>query len=169
MIETERLLLRPMEPSDLDAFVALHAEPEVTRFIRPLGRVAAEERLQKDEREWAERGHGMLAVLDAGGGGFLGRCGLKHWPQFGETELGWALKRTAWGHGYATEAARACTEWGFSTLDVPYLTAMINAENARSIKVAERLGLTPLREDELLGDPVVVYALDRAAEPASQP
>lgn len=169
MIETERLLLRPMAPGDLDAFIALHAEPEVTRFIRPLGRAAAEERLRKDEREWRERGHGMLAVLDVGGGAFLGRCGLKHWPQFDETELGWALKRTAWGRGYATEAARACTEWGFSTLDVPYLTAMINAENARSIKVAERLGLAPLRDDKLLGDPVVVYSIDRAAESASRP
>lgn len=162
-IETERLLLRPMEPADLDAFVALHAEPEVTRFIRPLDRAAAEERLQRDEREWEERGHGMLAVLDAEDGAFLGRCGLKHWPQFDETELGWALRRIAWGLGYATEAARACIEWGFAALDVPYLTAMINAENARSIKVAERLGLTPLREDELLGDPVVVYSLDRTA------
>lgn len=168
-IETQRLLLRPMEPGDLDAFVALHAEPEVTSFIRPLDRAAAEERLQRDEREWNERGHGMLAVLDAKSGAFLGRCGLKHWPQFDETELGWALRRTAWSHGYATEAAHACIEWGFSTLDVPYLTAMINAENARSIKVAERLGLSPLREDELLGDPVVVYALERAAEPAPQP
>lgn len=169
MIETERLLLRPMEPGDLDAFVALHAEPEVTRFIRPLSRAAAEERLRKDEREWRERGHGMLAVLDAGEGAFLGRCGLKHWPQFDETELGWALTRSAWGQGYATEAARACTDWGFSTLDVPYLTAMINPENARSIKVAERVGLAPLREDELLGDPVVVYSLDRAAAGTASP
>lgn len=169
-IETQRLLLRPMEMDDLDEFVALHAEPEVTRFIRPLDRAAAEERLQRDEEEWRERGHGMLAVIDHEDGVFLGRCGLKHWPQFEETELGWALRRTAWGHGYATEAARACTEWGFSTLDVPYLTAMINAENARSIKVAERLGLAPLREDELLGDAVIVYSLERAATgPASQP
>ena len=162
-IETERLLLRPIELDDLDDFVALHADPEVTRFIRPLDPAAAEERLHRDEREWRERGHGMLAIVDPKDGAFLGRCGLKHWPQFDETELGWALRRSAWGRGYATEAARACVGWGFSEIDLPYLTAMISPGNARSIRVAERLGLAPMREDELLGDPVVVYGLRRAA------
>jgi RimJ/RimL family protein N-acetyltransferase len=162
LIETERLRLRPMEMGDLDEFAALHADPEVTQFIRPLGRAGAEERLRRDEGEWRERGHGLLAILDRESDAFLGRCGLKHWPQFDETELGWALRRDAWGHGYATEAARACVKWGFAELDVPYLTAMINPANVRSIRVAERLGLTPLREDVLLGDRVVVYSLDRA-------
>jgi RimJ/RimL family protein N-acetyltransferase len=162
-IETQRLLLRPIELGDLDEFVALHADPEVTRFIRPLDRAAAKKRLHRDEREWLERGHGLLAMLDLTNGAFLGRCGLKHWPQFDETELGWALRRDAWGQGYATEAGRACAEWGLSEFDLPYLTAMINADNIRSIRVAERLGLTPLRNDVLLGDPVVVYGLHRTA------
>ena len=73
------------------------------------------------------------------------------------------LRRDAWGQGYATEAGRACIEWGFSEFDVPYLTAMVNARNVPSIRVAERLGLAPLRDDLLLGEPVVVYGLDRAA------
>ena len=163
VIETERLRLRPIELDDLDDLVALHADPEVTRFIRPLDRDAAEERIRRDESEWFERGHGLLAMLDREGGSFLGRCGLKHWPQFGETELGWALRRDAWGLGYATEAGRACAKWGFSRLDVPYLTAMISSGNVRSVRVAERLGLTPMRDDVLLGDPVVVYGLDRPA------
>lgn len=162
LIETKRLRLRPMEIGDLDEFVALHADPEVTEFIRPLDPTAAEERLGRDKSEWRERGHGLLAMLDRKSGAFLGRCGLKHWPQFGETELGWVLRRDAWGHGYATEAARACIEWGFTELDVPYLTAMVNRDNVRSIRVAERLGMAPMRDDALLGDPVVVYGLDRA-------
>jgi RimJ/RimL family protein N-acetyltransferase len=163
LIETGRLRLRPMEIGDLDELVALHADPEVTEFIRPLDRAAAKERLRRDEVEWSERGHGLLAVLDRRDDAFLGRCGLKYWPQFGETELGWALRRSAWGRGYATEAARACADWGLSQLDVPYLTAMIAPGNVRSLRVAKRLGLTPLRDDVLLGDPVVVYGLDREA------
>lgn len=103
----------------------------------------------------------MLAVLDRASGRFLGRAGLKYWPQFDETELGWVLRSDAWGHGYATEAGRACLQWGFSEFAMPYLTAMIQPENVRSIRVAERLGLTPLRTDVLLGDPVVVYILGR--------
>ena len=107
----------------------------------------------------------MCAILERESGAFIGRCGFKHWPQFGETELGWALRRDAWGKGYATEAGRACIEWGFAELDVPYLTAMIHPRNARSIRVAERLGFEPLREDLLLGDPVTVYALQPPGSP----
>jgi RimJ/RimL family protein N-acetyltransferase len=161
LIETERLRLRPMEPGDLDEFAALHADPEVTEFVRPLDRRAAKERLEQDEREWRQRGHGLLAILDRRDDTFLGRCGLRYWPQFGETELGWVLRRSAWGRGYATEAASACVEWGFSEFDLPYLTSMIAPANVRSIGVAERLGMAPRRNDVLLGEPVVVYGLDR--------
>ncbi len=92
-IETRRLRLRPLAMGDLDEFAALHADPEVAQFIRPLDRAAAEERIRKDEGEWRQREHGVLAVLDGESGAFLGRCGLKHWPQFDETELGRALRR----------------------------------------------------------------------------
>jgi RimJ/RimL family protein N-acetyltransferase len=160
-LETRRLLLRPISIEDLDDFVELHADPEVTRFIRPLDRAEAEERLKRDEREWAERGHGLLAVLAKDSGEFLGRAGLRHWPQFAETELGWALRKDAWGQGFATEAAAASLEWAFSRFEMPYVTAMISPDNDRSARVAERLGMTPLREDVLLDDPVIVYSLQR--------
>lgn len=168
-LETARLLLRPLDRGDLDDFVALHADPEVTRFIRPLDREAAAARLRADEGEWRQRGHGMLAIVERDGGAFLGRCGLKRWPQFEETELGWVLRREAWGKGYATEAARACVEWAFSQFDLSFVTAMINRDNQRSLRVAERLGMDRLREDELLGDPVEVYWLSRPASQASTP
>lgn len=158
---TERLLLRELTLADLDEFVALHSDPEVVRFVWALDHAQAEERLLANEREWAERGHGMLAILDRDGGGFLGRVGLKYWPQFGETEAGWLLRRDAWGHGYATEAARACVDWGFATLPVSYITAMIHPENTRSRRVAGRLGFAPAREDVLLGDPVIVHTIER--------
>jgi RimJ/RimL family protein N-acetyltransferase len=160
-LETDRLLLRPIGATDLDDFTALHSDPEVTRFLTPLDREAAAERIRADEAEWRERGHGIFAVLERESGDFVGRMGIKYWPQFEETELGWGLRPQHWGQGFATEAARACSEWGFANLDVPYLTAMIHPGNARSIAVAERLGMSPGREDELHGGPVVVYVLPR--------
>jgi RimJ/RimL family protein N-acetyltransferase len=160
VIETKRLLLRPITLGDVHELVALHDDPEVARFIRRLELPAAEERLRLAEREWLERGHGMFAVLDRLTGRFLGRAGLKHWDHFDETEVGWALHRDVWGRGYATEAARACLDWGIASLEVPYVTAMIHPENEPSIRVAHRLGMSPLRADVLLGDPVVVYTLD---------
>lgn len=69
----------------------------------------------------------------------------------------------AWGQGFATEAVHACATWAFAEFDMPYLTAMIAPANTRSIRVAERLGLSPMREDVLLGDPVIVYRLERPA------
>lgn len=160
-IETERLLLRPTEPDDLDQFAALHSDPEVTAFVRPIDLKAAEERLKRDKSEWEQRGHGLFAVIDRQTGNFLGRCGLKYWPQFDETEVGWVLRREAWGRGYAVEAGRACIEWGFSTFAMPYLTAMISPGNVRSFRVAERLGFQALRRDDLLGEGVTVYAVRR--------
>jgi RimJ/RimL family protein N-acetyltransferase len=161
LIETERLLLRELVMADLDEFVALHRDPEVVRYVRVLDHAQAEERLQSNEQEWEQRGHGMLAVLGRSSGRFLGRVGLKYWPQFQETEAGWLLRRDAWGHGYATEAARACIDWGFTGLPVSYIAAMIQPENTRSIRVAQRLGFESVREDVLLGDPVIVHAVKR--------
>jgi RimJ/RimL family protein N-acetyltransferase len=162
-LETERLLLRPVALADVDDYIALQDDPEVTRFVSALGRPEAEERLRVAEREWRERGHGMFAVVDRRDGRFLGRCGLRYWPQFDEIEVGWVLRRDAWGRGYATEAARAILDWGFDALPVPYITAMIDLDNERSIRVADRLGLSPLRRDILADRPVTVYSIAREA------
>jgi RimJ/RimL family protein N-acetyltransferase len=104
-LETERLHLRPAGIGDVNEYVALSDDPEVTRFVTAVDRRAAEERLRANEREWRERGHGMFALLDRRDGRFLGRAGLKYWPQFDETEVGWVLRRHVWGRGYASEAA----------------------------------------------------------------
>ena len=144
MITTDRLRLRPMALADLDELVALHAEPEVVRFMGSLDREQAVERLDVDRRDWSERGHGLMAITERGNGRFLGRTGLKYWPEFGETEVGWVLRTDVWGQGLANEAAAACVRWGFENLSDPYFTAMIRPDNARSIKVAERLNMTTL-------------------------
>jgi pimeloyl-ACP methyl ester carboxylesterase/RimJ/RimL family protein N-acetyltransferase len=161
VIETERLRMRPLTAGDLDELVALHAEPEVMRFWGPFDRVKLIEWVQLTQRDWADRGCGRVAIIERATGRVLGRTGLKYLPEFGETEVGWVLHPDVWGCGFATEAARACAEWGFEELEVPYLTSMIDPENSRSIAVAERLGMTPLRNDVLLGDPVVVYSISR--------
>jgi RimJ/RimL family protein N-acetyltransferase len=95
------------------------------------------------------------------GGAFLGRSGLRHWPELDEVEVGWSLMAAARGRGLATEAGRFWLDWGFRELDDPYFTANIDPDNTASIAVAERLGMAPLREDTLHGGPVIVYALSR--------
>ncbi|RCG21396.1 N-acetyltransferase [Streptomyces diacarni] len=158
VIETERLLLRPLTRDDVDHMVTLHADPEVTRFVPTFTRAQAYARLAEIEGQWAERGHGLCAVELKETGEFIGRCGLNHWDVFDEVEAGWTFRRSSWGRGYATEAARACVEWGFRRLDAPYFTAMIHPANTPSERVAQRLGFTPLREDHFLGHDVLVHA-----------
>ncbi len=106
-IETERLLLRPVQPDDLDELVRMHEDPAVARFIGAPERDWLAERIEWSRQEWSERGHGLLAILERGRGEFLVRTGLKFWPQFEETELGWVLQPEARGRGLATEAAAA--------------------------------------------------------------
>lgn len=159
--DTGRLRFRRLGMEDLDELLALHEDPAVARYMGEYDRAGMEGYLRMVEEEWGERGHGRVAILDRTTGSFLGRSGLKHWPQFGETEVGWVLRPEMRGRGYATEAARAALAWGFDAFDLPYVTAMIQPDNAASARVAGRLGMRPIRCDELLGAEVVVYALSR--------
>jgi RimJ/RimL family protein N-acetyltransferase len=141
--------------------VAMHADPVTERVFDVTTREEIVEWIERSFGEWAEYGYGRLAIVDRESGEFLGRSGLKYWPEFDEVEAGWVLMPAARGRGVATEAARACVEWGFENLDVPYITAMIAPDNIASAPVAQRLGMTPLREDLLHGTPVVVHAVRR--------
>jgi RimJ/RimL family protein N-acetyltransferase len=163
LIETDRLCLRPVTMDDLDDLVALHAEPGVERFMGTFDRATLAEWIALVGVDWAEYGYGRVAMIDRATRRLLGRTGLKRLPEFAETEVGWVLHPDAWGRGLATEGACACMRWGFENLTVPYLTAMIRPDNARSIAVAERLGMTPTRRDTLLGEAVVVYLITREA------
>ncbi|MFG2191258.1 GNAT family N-acetyltransferase [Streptomyces sp. NPDC048639] len=167
VIETGRLRLRPLTVADVEAFVALHADERVSAYVGAYSREQALERLAAVESQWAERGHGLCAIESRATGAFLGRSGLNHWPQFDEVEAGWTLRADAWGQGYATEAARAVVDWGFATLGLRSVTAMIRPGNTPSVRVAERLGFVPHREDSLFGNPVVVHVLhhdDRSSD-----
>ena len=158
-IETERLLLQPVTLAEIDEFVRLHEDPEVARFMGSPDREWLVNWAEGSSREWEELGYGRMTIRDRESGAFLGRTGLKRWPQFEETEVGWALGPEARGRGIATEGAAATLEWAAGRFGLPYVTAMIQPANAPSIAVAERLGMEPLREDELLGVGVTVYSI----------
>lgn len=160
-IETERLILRPLGSGDFEDVLAMQREPAVIEFLGSASLSEVRERLTRCERAWLERGYDLLAMIERSSGRFLGRAGLKHWPQFGETEVGWALFGFAQGHGYATEAARACLSWGFANFPLPYITAMIRPDNGRSLAVARRLGMRAMRDDVMNGVPVIVHATQR--------
>jgi RimJ/RimL family protein N-acetyltransferase len=114
-LKTERLHLRAVGSGDVDQLVRLHDDPLVAEYMGVRDRDWYEWRVGASEAEWKERGHGFVVVLDRTSGHFLGRTGLKYWPEFGETELGWVLRPEARGRGYATEATAAVSWAGGSS------------------------------------------------------
>jgi RimJ/RimL family protein N-acetyltransferase len=165
VLETARLRLRPLTTSEADvaAWVELHADPRVSEFVGSYTRERAVERLGVIERQWAERGHGLFAVESLADGRFLGRSGLQYWEQWDEVEAGWTYRPDAQGHGYATEAASAILEWGWQSLAVASVTAMIEPRNLASARVAQRLGFTVRSREEREDRDFFVYHLPRPA------
>lgn len=160
LLETERLLLWRLRSGDEDDLVDLYADPEVRRFISTAAafdRAEAATRVAVAVEDWAT-GRRTLVVRERATGQFLGRIAIVDWAQFGETEVGWVFAPQGRGHGYATEAGRAAQQWAFEHLEIPYVIALIRSDNTPSIAVAERLGMSPIRNDELFGIPVVVYS-----------
>jgi RimJ/RimL family protein N-acetyltransferase len=116
-------------------------DEEVQRFLGGLkSAYDAFGNLATHAGHWALRGYGGFVVERLEDGAFLGRVGFYEPPGWPQTEVGWKLGRAAWGHGYATEAARAVIAFGFTALDMPELCSLIDPANAGSAAVARRLG-----------------------------
>jgi len=159
VIETERLLLRRPSADDLPGLIEVHAHPEVERFMGAWREHEAGSWLERVDRCWNVHGYGRLVVLEKLTGALLGRSGLHWFDDLGEVELGWALRREAWGRGYASEAARAGLGWAFGDLGHPYVTSRIEPANERSINLATRLGMGEVRTDLWRGRPFRVFAI----------
>ena len=174
---TARLTLRPRTLADLDACVALNHDPLVTQFIPgpwadPIAhRAFVEERI----RHAYPPGMGYWCLFAPAG--FIGWVFVApedlHGP---EIEIGWRLVRAAWGHGYATEAARGLLRWAFDMLDLNRVQAETDTRNVASARVLEKLGFVregTLREDCIVNGEVSdswVYGLIRREwRPASEP
>lgn len=146
-MQTERTILRPWTDSDVEPWIALNADARVMEFFpstytreRAQGSAATlRERLERD-------GYGWWILEIKGGASFAGVIALQDVPFEAHftpaLEIGWRLPYDHWGHGYATEAARATLAFAFSELQRHEVVAMTAAINERSRRVMERLGMT---------------------------
>jgi RimJ/RimL family protein N-acetyltransferase len=163
-LETDRLTLRMLRESDFDAYAEMCADPEVMRYIgdgKPLTRLLAWRKLAMIIGHWSLRGYGLWAAEERSSGVLVGHIGFWYpegWPGF---ELGWTLRRSFWGRGYATEGARAALPFAFTQLGQPHVISLIHPENAASIRVAQRLGERLLDSTEVMGKPTLVYRITR--------
>lgn len=164
VIETERLRLRRLVEADVPALFAMFNDRRVMRYYPGLLSMDATRTwLAWQLRNYTDHGHGLWAVEIAQSGEFAGQIGLLHQDVEGidEVEIGYLLCSAYWHRGYATEAARACRDYGFNVLGRDRLISLIRPENEPSMRVAERVGLQRERLVERKGYDHWVYAIAR--------
>lgn len=146
-IETERLVLREWRDDDRDAFAAMNADPIVMEhFPAVLTRAESDAMFERVRQTnlWAAEAKDEATVI-----GFIGLSRPRFEAHFTPcTEIGWRLVRRAWGHGYATEGARAALAHGFDTLGLEEIVSFTVPANVRSTRVMERLGMSRTPQDD---------------------
>jgi RimJ/RimL family protein N-acetyltransferase len=175
-LRTSRTLLRAWREEDLEPFARLNADPEVMRWFKsPLTTEESDAFATRIRTRLTEDGYGLWALEAPGVSDFCGFVGLAKVPFEASftpaMEVGWRLDRPWWGNGYATEAASACVEFAFGTLDLSEIVSLTATLNTRSRSGMERLGMRHDPAEDFdhpnipEGSPIrrhVVYRLERA-------
>jgi RimJ/RimL family protein N-acetyltransferase len=142
-VTTDRLRLRGFQASDLDAYAAMQANPEVMRYLvtgRTSTRAEVWRTMATSLGAWALRGYGMWACEKIDDGAFVGSVGIFQPLDWPEPEISYSLDRPFWRQGFATEASRAARDWLFGNFPLPRAASFIRPDNHASKRVAERLG-----------------------------
>jgi [ribosomal protein S5]-alanine N-acetyltransferase len=172
--QTSRLILRKFNEGDVDPVLGFRGDPEVMRFsiTGPETREDIQTKyLPSCLRRYSRDGLGQWAVVRKSDGTCVGECGICAQEVDGEREfeIGYRMRRDCWGIGLATEAARACRDYGFKKAGLRRLISMIESENAASIRVAEKMGMTLEKRASFHGTPVLIYsAANEVTETKSQ-
>ena len=159
-LRTARLLLRGFEERDFNAYAAMMADLEVTRFLGagyPLTRDDAWHQFNMFVDHWVRCGFGVWAVEERVTAAFVGRVGCfepEGWPGF---EVSYTLARPYWGRGFAREAAAAALAYAREVLGRERIISIIRPANLASIRVAAALGATPDGSVEFFGSPATIY------------
>ncbi len=161
ILETERLVFREFTTEDAPLIYELNLDPEITRYtldpVRDLDH-AKEILLNTILPQYTLYQHGRWAVLLKPTLSFIGWCGLKTRPELAEVDLGYRFMKPAWGKGYATEAAKASLQHGFSNLGLDRIVGRALTGNGASIRVLEKCGMN------FIGEQVVEGHLHRTYE-----
>ena len=166
ILQTARLVLRPWREDDRADLARMCADPEVMwDYDRVSTRIESDARLERYRDAYDRLGFGRMVVIRGSDKLFLGYCGImpvfEGHPMEPGVEIGWRFNRAQWGHGYASEAARAALKDGFERCGFTEVLSYTSAINKRSEAVMRRIGLTrePSKDYRgLNGEPWIVYA-----------
>lgn len=165
ILETPRLQLRELVPDDLDALAKVLSDPITMQFYpKPYDRQGITDWIERNRRRYQEHGHSLWGMVLKSSDELIGDCGLAMQNVEGqnEIEIGYHVCRDHWKQGFATEAARACRDYGFAQLKAPRLISLIRPENIASRRVAEKNGMTIWKEVIWADLPHIVYAIERS-------
>jgi len=162
MLETDRLILRPMNARDVNAIFAMRSDIDVMRFIRePQSRDESANWIKLVSSRWKREEIGFCAMLEKLSQEFVGWCGIWQLQETGELEIGYAVAKQFWGRGFATEAALRFLDYAFENLGNEKTVAVTRPENAASRRVMEKIGMRYDYTGEFYGFELVHYSIDR--------
>ena len=167
-VETSRLLLRPMEESDVDPLLGVFGDPLVMAAFEtsPFDRSQMERWVRRNLAHQTAHGYGLYTVVLRAGGLVIGDCGLEHTLVEGipEVELGYDIRSDHWNQGFATEAAAAVRDHAMDVLGLRRLVSLIRTGNGASCRVAEKIGMHRAEEITRYERRYLVYRLFRSTE-----
>jgi len=153
IFETDRLIVRHLQPNDLAPMLEVYGDADAMRWVgdgQAITEAQCRRWLEVTEDNYRRRGYGMSALVERSSGEVVGFCGLVHPGGQPEAEIKYALKLRCWGRGFATEAARAMLLYGARVKGLRCVIATAAPENLASHRVLTKAGMsaTELRANE---------------------
>lgn len=161
IIQTERLIIREFQNSDVEPLAPILRKPEVMQFSTTgvLSKEMTKLKIQSFIDSYQKKGYSKWAVIHRQSGRLIGYCGIAVEEIEGklENELGYRLDSDFWGQGLATEAAKGCLEYAFGKLNFDYVLGIVEPENSASVRVLEKVGMVFIKESTWCGKSVFIY------------
>ena len=170
ILETERLIVRELGEQDAQAFHAFNSHPEVMRFTgeTPSASVDEARRRLREYPDYARYGFGRWGVVYKPDDRVIGFNGLKFLDDLDEVDLGYRFLPEYWGRGIATESSLAIVRYGFETLGLERIIALVLPDNAGSIRVLEKVGMRFERMIEYCGESAQRWAIESSRTRATR-
>ncbi|BAX79759.1 GNAT family N-acetyltransferase [Labilibaculum antarcticum] len=169
LIETERLYLREILPTDAESMFEMDSDAEVYKFLgrKPIRNIEQSKKMiESIQEQYKKNGIGRWAIIEKESGNFIGWTGFKFEKenQNGHSNfynLKFRLLRKYWGKGYITEATKAAIEYAFTEVKIPEIYSMTLLSNLKSQRVLDKLGLQLVEKFNYQGDDITWYKLSR--------
>jgi len=168
ILQTARLTVRELVPTDLDFMAEMLADAEVMRYYpKRLTRDLSSDWIERQIARYMNDGYGLWLAEERNSGKPVGQVGLVRQQINGadETEVGYMIHKPYWRHGFATEGALACRDYAFNTLNKPRVISLVREDNAASRGVAENLGMEVVGRAPHGGADALVYAVANPKAP----